>query len=464
MSLMLAGCTVGPDYHLPERALVNSPKARQAFHSAQDRTQPEPPDGWWQLFDDATLAALVRRAFEANTDLRMAEANLKRSHALLVLAQSTRQPQASLALETSYTQASAAAVLSQVKPDDHPTYNVGISISYDLDLFGGLRRGIEAAKADAEAVTAARDLARVNVAAEVTRAYADICNAGNELATAQHSLSLQQEARDLTGMLADYGRAVSFDVDRQQALVEDVSARIPALEARQLNAAYRLATLTGAPPGSFDHGWLKCRQPLRLGAVLPVGDGAGLLRRRPDVRAAERRLAAATARIGVEAAALYPSIKLGASLGSTGPTKVGFTGLSNRYGIGPSISWNLNPSAARARVSAAEAQTQALLAAFDGTVLVALREVETALNSYTSGLQRLERLKSAETHASRVQDTTAELRRGGRVDALVALDAERARITAEQSRAAAESEVSQNLIAVFLALGGGWNSAEAVPR
>ena len=182
----------------------------------------------------------------------------------------------------------------------------------------GPPRGIEAAGAEEEAAVAARDLARVNVAAETARAYADLCNAGNQIAVTNRLLTLQGENLRLTRELITHGRSPQFEGERQQTAVQSTEARLPQLGARQRNAAFRIATLMGQPPAAFDRSLLACRTPLTLGKLLPVGDGQSLLKRRPDVRAAERRLAAATARIGVATAALYPDIRLSASVGSQG--------------------------------------------------------------------------------------------------------------------------------------------------
>ena len=459
--LALAGCTVGPDYHLPAQALQNNKAAQAPFTDAAKVGQnTAPPENWWHLFNDPRLDALIPRAFAANTDLRIARDNLERSHALLDQAQVARQIGGTIALETSDEQLSAEEFLHDGQPPVMQLYNTGLSVSYDLDLFGGIRRGIEAARDDTDAAQAARDLVRINVAAETARAYAEICNSGHELDALRHTVSLQNQSLALTQLLGAHGRAVGFDIARQQASVENAKARLPLLEARQLNAAYRLATLIGQPPSLYDHAWLACHQNLQMKILLPVGDGRALLARRPDVRAAERRLAAATARIGVATAALYPDIKLTGSVGSTGAVADAFSPLTNRFGAGPELVWNINPNAARARIKMAEAQTRANLAAFDGTVLTALRETESSLNSYSKTLDYLQSLTAARDHAAEVAANIEALRQGGRVNALVALEAERNLAVADQSVAEAQSAISQRQIAVFLALGGGWGDAK----
>lgn len=459
VALALAGCTtVGPNYKLPPEAVVNTPAANGAFVSGSAVTAAEaPPDHWWKLFNDPVLDRLIERALAANTDLRAADANLERAQALLGEARGGRQIDPSVDASVSYVQQSAESYLQHVQPPERTIYNAGVGVSYDLDLFGGLRRGIEAAGAEEEAAVAARDLVRVNVAAETARAYADLCNAGNQIAVTNQLLALQGEDLRLTRELITHGRSPQFEGERQQTAIQSTQARLPQLGARQRNAAFRIATLMGQPPAAFDRSLLACRTPLTLPTLLPVGNGQSLLKRRPDVRAAERRLAAATARIGVATAALYPDIRLSASVGSQGRATDLLSPLTNRFGVGPLISWDLRRSVVRARIAEANADTKARLASFDGTVLTALREVETALDNYAADLDRLKQLDAARQTAAAVAARTQELRRGGKVGGLVALDAERGRIAAEEAVAVAEADTNADQVAVFLALGGGWS-------
>lgn len=457
-ALLLGSCAaVGPDYHVPAKAVVNAPAAQGGFVAAGPAFSSEaPPDHWWRLFEDPRLDGLVEDALAANTDLRVAEANLERADALLAEARTARQVGGTANADTSYAQRSAEQVLSHVQPPEREIYDAGIGISYDLDLFGGIRRGIEAVRAEDEAVVAARDLVRVNVAADVTRAYADLCNAGHEAQIVGQLIEVQQASLRLTRELIAHGRAPSYEQDRQQGSLAELRSRLPRVEARQRNAAFRLATLSGRPPEDYDRSLLACHAPLTLRRPLPVGDGQALLRRRPDIRAAERRLASATARIGVATAALYPDIRLGASVGSTGAAADLLSPLTNRFAIGPMVSWNLHRSTVRARIEGAEARSRAALASFDGTVLTALRETETALETYNADLERLNALQTALTEARGVTERTAELRRGGRIGGLALLDADRGRVAAEQAAAVAQADVNADQVAVFLSLGGGW--------
>ena len=458
LCVTMAACAeVGPDYKVPPQALVNAPAANGAFVSGASIVTNDPlPDHWWRLYDDPVLSQLIEKALASNVDLRAAQANLERSDALLAAARTAREPDAVADASTNYTQQSAESVLSHVEPPRHEIYNMGITISYDLDLFGGIRRGIEAADADHEAVIAARDLVRVNVAAQTARAYSDLCNAGNQLDIVQQQIAVQQRRLALTREMIAHGRAPSFTQDRDQGAIENSRAQLAPLQARKLNAAFRLATLMGQPPEQYDKSLLACHTPLELKTLIPAGDGRTMLSRRPDVRAAERQLAAATAQIGVQTAALYPDIKIGASIGSTGAAASFFTPLTNRFAVGPMVSWDLHRNAIRDRIEAARAQSRVSLAHFDSTVLSALRETETSLDNYAAALDRLQRLESARDAARSVNDRTSELWRGGKVGGLEALDAQRTWLAAESAVAVAQADVNNDQISTFLALGGGW--------
>ena len=453
----LAGCTVGPDYKLPSAALVNAPAAQGAFN-AQTRavTTAALPDHWWRLYDDPRLDTLVGQTLEANTDLRVADANLERSHSLLEAAKAAREPDVAIGLGAGETERSAEQYVHNGPIPERGLYDIGISVSYDLDLFGRLRRGVEAAGAQTEVAQAARDLARVNVVAQTVQAYAENCDAGAELAVTQNLLQLQAQNVALMRRMAQGGRSIPIDVVRQEEQQDQLRATVPAFKARQSRALYRLAALAGRPPEQFDTTLADCHAPLQIKTPMPVGDGAGLLRRRPDVRAAERRLAAATAQIGAETAALYPTVQLGASLGSTGAIKDFASPLTQRYSAGPLIAWHLNQSKPRARIAAADADAKAELARFDGVVLKALEETEAALVAYARDLDRQNELEAGRAHARKLAEAAHQLQADGRTNALATLAADRVVAAIEQNLAANRSQISQDQIGVFLALGGGW--------
>lgn len=461
----LSGCEVGPDYRRPDAALINTASAKGSFVGAANAAMSEdlPPDAWWQLYDDPRLDQWVQDALAANTDLRKANANLERSRAAVREARALRQPSVALTAGVQYAQLAGEQYLQPITPPRDTYYDTELAVAYDLDLFGGIRRGIEAAEADDAAVEAARDLVRVNVAAETLRAYADTCGAGEQLSAAQKTLQIQTQSLTLTQRLYQGGRATTLDVTRVRQLVDQQSGTIPPLEAARRNALYRMATLSGKTPAEYRRELETCNTPPRLLRPLPVGNGTALLRRRPDVREAEHQLAAATANIGVQTAALYPDIVIAAPLGSLGAARDAYTSPTDFYGIGSLLHWQANQNAARAKIAEAKASVKLALANFDGVVLAALRDLEIALNNYGHDLAREDISKQAVADAEQALKDAERLQTGGRATSLAVVDAQRAYATAEQTLAQLESSISADQIAIFLALGGGWNTAPEAP-
>jgi outer membrane protein, multidrug efflux system len=458
LAVALTACTVGPVYKVPPSAMVNNAGAQGTFVSGNKPafTADQLPPQWWRMYDDPKLDAYIAQALKANTDLRIAEANLERSYAELKETRSQKQPSVSFGGQLEYTQLSGEQYLQPSRPPVNTDYDAGLTVGYDLDLFGGIRRGIEAANANSDAVRAARDLVRVNVVAQTTRAYADACGYGLELKAARNTLALQKQSLALTQQLKDGGRAIDVDVNRSRQIVDQTQESIPVLEASQRNALYRLATIMGKPPSAYAADLEQCTAPPRLNKPLPIGDGTALLKRRPDIREAERQLAAATADIGVATAALYPDVAIGASGGSNGAASDGFTAPTNFWGLGLVVNWQLNQSAARARIAAAKASAKGALANFDGVVLGALQDTESSLNVYSHDLQREASAQASRDDAARVEQETQHLFAGGRATSLEVVDAQRTLASAEFSLAQVKVAISDDQTNVFLALGGGW--------
>ena len=449
--LALAGCVVGPDHRDPR---PQAP-AQAPFASARSPafTGDQPPGRWWSLFRDPVLDSLVEQALARNTDLRIAAANLRRARAVLRETRAGRLPS---------TEISAGATYGQEPGGDAgDLYDAGIDIGYQVDLFGRITRAIQASRADAEAVQAAFDLTRITVAAETARAYADACSAGRQLAVARESVRIQQRTFDLTRRLLEGGRGTALETSQAGSLLDQTRAAIPTLEALRRTALYRLSVLTGRPPAEFPPQAASCETPPALARPIPVGDGASLLARRPDIRAAERTLAAATARVGVATADLYPSISIGGSLGSTAASPGGLiSGDGFRFSIGGLISWTFpNVAVARARISQAEASADAALAGFDGTWLNALQETESALATYAGELDRLAALRRARDQGAEAARVARLRFDAGRESFQVVLDAERALAATDAAVAQSEASLSDNLVSLFLALGGGWQDS-----
>jgi len=457
----LAGCAVGPDY----RPALPSATTQATLHASAEPafTPSAPPADWWRLYDDPRLDQFVDEALAANTDLRVAAANLAQARAVLRETRAGRSIDTSVSAGATYRRQSSAALGLDFDLPEGELYDAGLDVGYQLDLFGRIARAVEASRADVEAVQAAYDTTRISVVAETVRAYSDACSAGRRLAVAQRSVEVQEQTFGLTERLLEGGRATALETNQAGAQLEQTRAEIPTLQALQQSALYRLAVLTGRPPADFPRDLATCASPLRLSQAIPVGDGASLLSRRPDVRTAERRLAAATARIGVATAELYPSVSIGGSIGTTANALSNITSDSAlRYSIGPLISWSFpNFAVARARIAQAEAGQQAALAEFDGAWLGALEETERALANYARGLERTAAL-SRGTEQAREAARIARLRyEAGREGFQIVLDAERQLAAAEAAFAQSEAQLSSDLVLLFLALGGGWEAEPA---
>ncbi|QNQ10187.1 efflux transporter outer membrane subunit [Sphingomonas alpina] len=463
-TLVLAACTVGPNYERPATSAGAAGGFSETGRSSAVAATTL-PDDWWKLYDDPILDRLITDALVHNTDIRVAAANLARARAALSEQRGARLPS---------TDISASATRSRTAAGQSPTrtafetdyYSVGFDASYEIDLFGGVTRAIQAAQGDRDAAAAQLDAARVSIAAETARAYATACGNAAQRAVAQETVGLQQQTLDLTRRLFDAGRGTRRDVERADVLLAQTQAQIPGFEAERRASLYALATLTGRPPAEIDGDADRCTSSPRVRAILPVGDGNALLARRPDIRAAERTLAADTARVGVATADLYPSIQLLGSIGFGG-TKPGnvFKGSGFSYSLGPLISWNFpNQTIARARLRQARAVSDGSLARFDGSVLTALKEVEQALARYAGALDTNAALVRAE-QASGEAAKLSKLRFDYGADSfLLLIDAERDRANARAARAQSDAAVADAQISLFKALGGGWEAAPEVTR
>jgi NodT family efflux transporter outer membrane factor (OMF) lipoprotein len=457
LALSVAGCMVGPNYRVPPHAQVNAPAANGPFVNGDNAafTAAPLPERWWRLYDDPRLDGYVREALAANTDLRAADANLRRANAAIREAQAARTVGTSVEAGISETRQAGIDILSF----PGASYSLGFGVSYPLDLAGGLRRAVEARRADAEAVEALRDQVRVTIAAAVSRNYMAVCSANRSIAAALHVVDVESQTFNDVQRLFRGGRSTSFDVTRSQAAVEQSTAAIPPLIAQRQAALYALAALLGRPVADYPRELETCPAPPPLLQPLPVGDGASLIRRRSDIRAAERTLAAATAAVGVETAQLYPQVSIGGALGFAGPFST--IGSVSSFGgnIGPVLSWTFpNRSLAHARIAEAGAAAEAAEAEFDGTVLTALQQTETALDAYVREIDHNRALNRARDSADRATSQARTLFRFGRTNILDVLDAEASLASAENAVAASDAAMADAQVNVFLALGGGWES------
>lgn len=455
----LAGCTVGPEYRRPDIALPDqwqSPTG--ATPAAVDLSR------WWTGFDDATLASLTQRALAANLDLRLAEARLREARAQLRVVGADRYPVVDAVGDISSQRRSGNGRQGMGGLED-TQFQAGFDASWEIDVFGGVRRNVRAANADLDAAESTRDDALVSLAAEVARHYVNLRSDQHRLAIAGNNIRVQQEALSLAESRFKAGLTSELDVTQAQALLATTQAQVPALEQQAQQSVHAIEVLLGQMPGSLtaelNAPGRAAGEPARwaaLHAPLPTGLPSDLLRRRPDIRVAERRLAAAVERVGVATAELYPRFLL---TGAAGLQSVDaddfFSGSSRFYSLGPSVRWPLlNFGRARAQVRVAGARQDQALALYEKSILVALSEVESALVAHHKEQARHASLTTAVDAQRRALSLATSLYQKGLVNYLNVIDAQRQLHAGEDLLAQSDRALAQNLIALFKALGGGW--------
>jgi NodT family efflux transporter outer membrane factor (OMF) lipoprotein len=458
-ALALAGCTVGPSYHAP-----TPPAGAEAPWTSLKPGAEAPataPEDWWRLYDDPALDGYEREALAANQDIAVAEANLAASRALLEAARAGQYPSTTVrsgAVNGRDPTTDEILELTGRPPTSIWLFDALIDSSYELDLFGRVRRSIEAAHADTEAVAAARDDLKVTIAAETARAYAEVCAVGEELDVARRNLAVVSHEADITAARHAAGAGSEFEDVRAETLVAQVRSAIAPLDGQRRAALLELTALVGRTPAHAPIEAEACLTAPRLAAAIPVGDGAALLRRRPDLREAERRLAGATAEVGVATASLYPRISITGFYGGAGSELSALTAERGLiWGVGPTIQWDFpNQSVPRARIHEAKAAQRGALAAFDSAVLRALKETEQALSLYGAELQHHADLLDAQSKARRTYDIAHGQFLAGEASQLDLLSAEQGVTGADAAVAASDAALAQDQIAIFKALGGGW--------
>ena len=448
--LALSACAVGPDYRAPEPEPAQIDRA-----SAADFDRSRFQAAWWRQFEDPTLDALVSQALAENRELRIAFSRLRAARAIRDDDANDRFPTVTAGATAEYGKAQQPGFSDQRSNIER--YDLGLDMAWELDLFGRIQRRIEASEAQTEAAEAELYQLQVSLIAELVDAYGELRGAQLRERIARENLGYQRDSHGLTEQLRDAGMGSELDVLRADARLAATEASLPQLQATQTRAANRIATLLGqrADQMSID---LSPRDLPAVAKALPIGDPGELLRRRPDIRAAERQLAAATASVGVATADLFPRVSLSGFLGFIAGrgSQIG-SSAAEAWGLSPSISWAaFDMGSVRARLRGAEADAEGALANYEQQVLLALEESENAFSDYARAQQRLLSLLR-QSGASRAAARQAEIRyREGTVDFLVLLDAERERLAAEDAQAQAEVEVYRGVVALYKALGGGW--------
>ena len=400
---------------------------------------------------------MVRRALAGNLDLRSAYDRVKAARAVFVERNYDYAPH--VQLQGTYSHADEQQPGFGLDRFNIQSDSLGFDAAWEIDLFGHVRRSVEAARADLGAERENFRDAQVTVAAEIARNYFELRGAQKRLAVARENLESQQRTLELTQLRDEVGRGSDLDVERSRARLKATEATIPQLEAAEKQAGYRLAVLVGQRPGALDHE-LRPAAVATYAKALPIGDSTELLRRRPDVRAAERQLAAATARVGVATADLFPRVNvtgfvgfLSGDVGRLFGTTPG--GDARAWSVTPTVTWAaFDIGSVRARLRASEAQSDAAAANYEKVVLTALEDTENSLLTYSAQQAQLKDLAEQAAASRRAAELAATQYREGVADFLVLLDAQRTQLDAEDSVAQAETAVNVAVVAIYKALGG----------
>jgi len=466
LSAVLAGCAVTPDYHPPAPEVPA--QWSEVTESSASATPAQSP--WWTTFNDPELDSLVERAVRANLDLQLGEMRVREVRARRRVSAASLWPsvdaRASIARERESANAPGPVLVApggQLESRPGETENLfqaGFDASWELDVFGGRRRSIEAAQADLEASLYDRGAVILTLLAEVARNYIELRGLQQQIAVLRSNLAAQQDTLNLTRARYVGGMASDLDVARAEAQVQMIASQIPPLEATREETVHRLGVLLGQPPGAL------AAELAPNGAIpvpasqLPVGLPSDLLRQRPDIRRAERQLAAASARLGVATADLYPKFSL---LGTLGLASVAasdfFSSGSTLWSIGPSMTWPIfRGGQIVATIEVRDAQQQQALIVYRRAILNGLEDVENALVTYRRAQNRRAALIQAADSDRRAVDHARTLYKSGLTDFRAVLDAQRTLFQAQIDLARSDTAASTDMVALYKALGGGWDT------
>jgi NodT family efflux transporter outer membrane factor (OMF) lipoprotein len=461
VGIVLAGCAVGPTYHRPPVDLA--PELGRAADSVVIREAPR--TAFWDQTGDSILTRLIREGLAAGYDVRVAQARVRGARAARLLSVLDLAP--TVTVSGGYTrQRLAAATFPGFGSSfpDQSLWDAGFDASWEIDVFGGLRRSLQGQTAlVASAQEDLRDV-RVSLAAELARSYFELRGAQGQLAVAQRNAENQRRTLQVVQDRLDAGRGTAFDTERAKAQLGLTLAAIPSLESQIAAVQYQIGVLVARSPEQVATELADARPLPVLPAKVPVTSPDSLIRQRPDVVSAERRLAAQTAFVGAARADYLPrlSVQGGAGITSGDLDSFGGTG-TTRYAVGPVISWPaLNLGRVKARVDASRALEDEARAQYQQTVLRAVQEAEASLVAYDKARTRLDRLEDAASASEHAADYARLRFEGGVADFLEVLDAERTMLDAQNQLASGRTDATTAYVAVYKALGGTWPLGESV--
>jgi NodT family efflux transporter outer membrane factor (OMF) lipoprotein len=468
--LLCAGCTVGPDFAAP-----NQPTPA-AFAGVDPASQPpnlastpvaSAPDvvAWWNQFNDPALSGLISRAAQSNLTLAQAETRIRQARAARVIAASGLFPSVDASASATRARTGSTTDSGDHFSSTRNLFREGFDATWEIDIFGGVRRGIEAADAQVRSAILDRQAVLVSLAGELATNYLQLRGAQQQLAIANRNLAAQQETLDITQQRLDAGFVSALDVAQAKSNVTQTASQIPGYEAQIRTSIYAISVLLGQTPDALLAELLPEAPFPAPPATVPVGLPSDLLLRRPDLRRAEADLHAATARVGVAVADQYPKFFLTGGFGLSGSRIESLTTMADRFwSIGPSVSVPVFTAGRNAAaVEQAKAVADEALLTYRGSVLTALQDVETALVNFTREQQRRVSLTEALAANREAVALSLELYSGGRTTFLDVLTAQRALFNTEASLSQSQTTIGTNLVALYKALGGGWNPSDVDP-
>ena len=455
--LFLNGCAVGPDYCPPK---VSVPTSWSELPQG-GKSNPESFVQWWNTFNDPVLDSLIMRAVPSNLDLRIAEVRVREARFQRGAVASDLWP--SLDTSASYSRSRRSTGISTIPPSakiKRNLYETGFDASWEIDLFGGKRRAVEAANAEIDAAVENQRDVLITLLAEVARNYIEVRGYQRRLQIVYKNISTQQEAVEIVQARYNAGLSSELDVVQAAALLATTQSQIPLLENPMKQAIHRIGILLGQKPGDLLTELTKESQIPHTPVTVPVGLPSDLLRRRPDVRRAERELAAATARIGMATADWFPKFSLTGSFGFQTEDINAFSITHSRlWSFGPTVRWPIfDAGRIRANIRVQNARQEQALLNYEKAVLTSLEDVENALVAYTAEQVRRQNLTEAVNANRRAVELANELFSKGLVNFLNVLDAERSLCKSEEELVQNERTVSLNLVILYKALGGGWET------
>jgi multidrug efflux system outer membrane protein len=456
MLLIVTGCaTVGPDYVKPATPLSATWNSELKGGLIAEEMNPQTLAGWWTTLNDPKLSILMDRAVSGNLDLKKARSRIREARARRGIAKADLLP----ALD-----AAGSATWSHTSKDtgtgkSNELYTANFDAGWELDIFGGVRRSVEAAEADLQASEENMRDVLVSLLVEVALNYIDVRTSQVQISVAEANLEAQRETYQLTQWRYEAGLSDELAVQQARYSLENTRSLIPALRTALEEAMNRIAVLMGEQPGNV-HAELEKGEPIPVTPLnVAVGMPADLLRRRPDVRQAERELAAQTARIGVATADLYPKFMLNGSIGLETLSLSNLSSGTSTFSGGPGISWAIfRGGAIRQNIEVQSALQEQSLIAYEASILTALEEVENALVAYVEVQHRRQSLSEATQAAQKAVELAQHKYQGGLTDFNNVLDAQRSLLSFQEQLAQSEGNVASNLVRLYKALGGGWKS------